>query len=554
MESQRVSDSPPMLNRRDLMTLLLGSGVAATVGCSRQSLPPEGELLSPDLSVGHRIRDGWRPVFDPSASEHVDVLIVGGGIAGLSTAWRLKQAGFEDFRLLEIEKVFGGTSRSGQTPAFEFPWGAHYVPAPMKENRALLTLLEEMSVVVGKNDDGSPQVAEQYLCRDPEERVFVDGEWIEGLYPYSGASAEDLHQLKRFQAEIDAWVARRDDQGRRMFAIPIATASDGDVIRSLDQISMQQWMDEHDFSSPRLRWLVDYSCRDDYGLTTDQTSAWAGIFYFASRAQTTSTSTQDVMTWPEGNGRFVKHFVNRVQDHLRPATAVCDIQLDPAENDAAKITAWDSVADHSVNYDAEHVVFAAPQFLAPYLIRDFQRIADRSTRSFWYGSWVVANVHLRDRPQEDGMPMCWDNVIYESKSLGYVTSTHQTGLDHGATVLTWYYPLTQHEGKLSRQQLLGMTWSDWAEIVMADLSRPHPEIASLIARIDIMRWGHAMIQPRPGFVFSDDRRQASKPIGNLHFAGTDLSGVALMEEAFYHGVRAAEEVLAKQNHPFESLL
>jgi hypothetical protein len=32
-------------------------------------------------------------------------------------------------------------------------------------------------------------------------------------------------------------------------------------------------------------------------------------------------------------------------------------------------------------------------------------------------------------------------------------------------------------------------------------------------------------------------------MGNIHFANTDLSGVALFEEALYHGVRAAEEIV-----------
>ena len=56
-----------------------------------------------------------------------------------------------------------------------------------------------------------------------------------------------------------------------------------------------------------------------------------------------------------------------------------------------------------------------------------------------------------------------------------------------------------------------------------------------------MRWGHAMIRPVPGFVRSASVRDAAKPLGNIHFANTDLSGVALFEEALYHGVRAAEE-------------
>jgi hypothetical protein len=40
----------------------------------------------------------------------------------------------------------------------------------------------------------------------------------------------------------------------------------------------------------------------------------------------------------------------------------------------------------------------------------------------------------------------------------------------------------------------------------------------------------------------------------LHFAGTDLSGVPLCEEAIYHGVRAAEEVLASMKIETASML
>jgi hypothetical protein len=32
-----------------------------------------------------------------------------------------------------------------------------------------------------------------------------------------------------------------------------------------------------------LNWYMNYCCRDDYGATTNNTSAWAGIQYFASR-------------------------------------------------------------------------------------------------------------------------------------------------------------------------------------------------------------------------------------------------------------------------------
>jgi hypothetical protein len=60
-------------------------------------------------------------------------------------------------------------------------------------------------------------------------------------------------------------------------------------------------------------------------------------------------------------------------------------------------------------------------------------------------------------------------------------------------------------------------------------------------RLDIMRWGHAMIRPHPGFITSAARTAARTPFRNIHFANCDLSGVALFEESLHHGVRAAEE-------------
>ncbi|MGV3485254.1 MAG: flavin monoamine oxidase family protein [Planctomycetaceae bacterium] len=550
-----MRSSSALPSRRDLLIALLGAPAAMWAGCSRPALPARGELISPDFTIGHRIRDGFRPELAPGQVEEASVVIVGGGIAGLSAAWRLKRAGIDDVVLLDLEATIGGTSRSDSSGDLAFPWGAHYVPAPMKEHRALVTLLKEMNVIVGEHPDGEPKVAEQFLCRDPQERVFVEGQWIEGLYPSLGANEEDRRQLDAFQQALNHWIKRRDESGRRMFAIPIATASDCDEVKALDLLTMSQWMDQQGFTSERLKWLVDYSCRDDYGLSVEQTSAWAGLFYFASRSQRTSEVSQEVITWPEGNGRIVKHLASEVASAIRCSHAVYDIRpVAGSDESSPNVLAWDSSAHRAVGFHADRIIFAAPQFMAPHLMRGFDGWADRGTSDFQYGAWVVANIHLRDRPRERAMPLCWDNVIYQSRSLGYVTSTHQTGRDHGPTVWTWYFPLTDDSGKISRQQLLAMTWSHWADVVVTDLRQAHPDIAPLIARLDIMRWGHAMIQPRPGFVWGKARRQALAPIGRVHFANTDLSGIALLEEAQYHGVRAAEEVLSARGHKFDSML
>jgi hypothetical protein len=44
-------------------------------------------------------------------------------------------------------------------------------------------------------------------------------------------------------------------------------------------------------------------------------------------------------------------------------------------------------------------------------------------------------------------------------------------------------------------------------------------------------------------MWSGARAAGQQPFRGIHFAHTDLSGIAIFEEAFHHGIRAAEEVL-----------
>ena len=152
-----------------------------------------------------------------------------------------------------------------------------------------------------------------------------------------------------------------------------------------------------------------------------------------------------------------------------------------------------------------------------------------------------------------GFPSAWDNVLYESPSLGYVTATHQRGLERGPTVFTYYYPLAEQSPRDARARLLSAGRDEWAEVALSDLGRAHRDIRTLTRRLNVMRWGHAMIRPRVGFQWGGARLQAQKPFGPVHFAHTDLSGVPLFEEAFDHGLRAAEEVLAARGFKSETM-
>jgi len=534
------------MNRRELLAAFLGLPVALAACRRNAAVPlPAGEIVGASDAFGHRVRDGGRVEVPQDAWSKVPLVIVGGGVAGLTAAWRLQNSGFKDFALFELESAPGGTARSGSNQLISFPWGAHYIPAPMKENVPLVSLLEEMGVVEGKDKNGEPVIGEQFLCRDPEERVFYKGRWYEGLYLHAGESEDDKQQYQKFNTEVDHWIAWRDGKGRRAFALPVSACSDDAEVTALDQLSMSEWMDQRGLASPRLRWWVDYACRDDYGMTLEQTSAWAGLFYFCSRVVAPENESQSLITWPEGNGRLVRHLFEKVKTNIQLDRAV--VELIPTD-DGVDVITIDRDGRTPRGFHASRVIFAAPQFVAHYVIRPYRDNPPPHIAEFHFGAWMVANLTLKDRPKANSprdFPLAWDNVLYESPSLGYVVATHQRGIDRGPTVLTYYYPLCDENARVARTRLLETDWRGWAEIALTDLSRAHPDIRNLVERLDVMRWGHAMIRPRTGFIWGTARREAAKPFRSIHFAHSELSGVALFEEAFDHGLRVADEISNK---------
>jgi protoporphyrinogen oxidase len=536
------------ITRREVLAAFLGAPLALAA-CKSKKRVPDGDMAFRPDELGHRVRDERPPLVPKDKWERAGIVIVGAGIAGLSAARRLLASGYDDFVILELESAPGGTARSGANGTSAYPWGAHYITAPMKENVEMLALLRELDLVEGQNAAGEPTFREEVLCREPQERVFANGVWHDGLYQHEGESEDDKRQFARFKETIERFAAMRDGKGRRAFAVPTAHGSDDAELTALDKISVAEWMAREKLTSDRLRWLLDYACRDDFGARAAQTSAWAGIHYYASRLVGPGRDPQAVLTWPAGNGWLVGKLSEKVRSKLRVGLAVADVA--PATDVETGKSGVDVVAigapPAAVGIHCDRVIFAAPQFVARAVVRPYRDAPPPHLAAFQYGAWMVANVTLSGRPKarKRGEPMmAWDNVLRDSPSLGYVVATHQTGRDHGPTVVTYYHPLCDEDPRAARRRLYAAGRDEWADVALADLETAHPDIRELATRVDVVRWGHAMVRPSPGFVFGGARAAAARPVQGIHFANTDLSGVALFEEAFHHGIRAADEALA----------
>lgn len=495
----------------------LGAGSAALIGLSvKAEQRIEGSFVNEATQAGHLLRD--RAAF-PRAKriEKYPIVIVGGGISGLSAAWRLRKRGFKDFVLLEMNAQAGGNARWGENEITAYPWAAHYVPVPGPR----VTYARELFTDLGLLKDGHWE--ERNLVFAPQERLFVYGRWQDGIEPAIGLTGNDRDQFLRLE---EAFLKYRSSGE---FTVPLELGLTR-KFAELDQISFSDWLHSRGLDSRLLHWYVNYACRDDYGALARDTSAWAGVHYFSSR----ESEEKGPLAWPEGNGWITRRLLERVGENVRTGQMVH--RIIPSDRGV-------TVFAGETQYSAEFVIFSAPTFLAPYLIDGFPKLT-----TFAYSPWLTANLTLERFPESNAAEPAWDTVFMDSPTLGYVDAMHQSlRTQIRRTVWTFYWALAEGTPVQNRQLLLEKDCNYWKEAILRDLERVHKDIRRCVSRVDVMRMGHAMVRPTVGAIFSEERTRLKKGKDRVSFANSDVSGISIFEEAQYNGVEAAQSVLAHLN-------
>jgi hypothetical protein len=248
-----------------------------------------------------------------------------------------------------------------------------------------------------------------------------------------------------------------------------------------------------------------------------------------------------VLTWPEGNHWLVDQLRKGLDENIVQNALVYDVR--PKEG-AVECLAFDATANQSIKIVCDKVIMASPQYINQRILHDVEREIEYA--DFRYAPWMVANITI-DHPlnEKRGEGLCWDNVIYGSNSLGYVDATHQQIGFHGnKRVITYYKPLLGDDVLSQRRFAQGRAFEDWRTDIIADLKNPHPEISRYAHEMNVWIWGHGMILPGKNFLWSDNLKNARTPVANkIFFAHSDLSGISIFEEAFYHGHSAAKSAL-----------
>ena len=541
----------------------LGSAAAALLaGC--QPPPPalEFAFAGIDLERGHALRDllAQGPLPAPTLVRRAQVIIAGGGVAGLAAARSLRLAGVHDFALLELEDTPGGNSRAGAVNGVACPLGAHYLPVPGDHAPEVQDLLEELGL--RQRVAGRWQYDERHLCHSPQERLYFEREWQEGLLPVQGVGEATLEQYRRFSQAVGA-ASRAARFTMPQFAALDAKTGLAPAHQALDAMTFEAWLQQQGLDDAHLRWYLDYCCRDDYGAGMARVSAWAGLHYFASRhgfhapGEAVAEDREGVLTWPEGNGWLTQQLAAplKAQGQLQTGTSVLRIA---ETRRGVEVDAFNHHSGNVERWQAPRCIVALPVFVAARVVQNPPAFLAQAAQRLQWAPWAVTNIHLNaplaDRP---GAAPAWDNVIYGDSNpggLGYVDASHQK-LDPrpGPTVLTYYQALG--DVAEARQQLATQGAEHWGRAALAALAGPHPDVLQHATRVQVTRYGHAMSIPVPGVqtflsqiglqgppgkrkLLLNGERQRALPTpatARLAFAHSDWSGYSVFEEAFTRG-------------------
>ncbi len=517
-------------SRRDFLTGTLGGWLANQVAPERGRI--EGRIVGASHAVGHLLVQGG-PSASPVSTETCDVLVVGGGISGLSAAWRLGHESL-DVRVIDLEPFLGGTSTWGEEGVVPHPWGAHYLPAPNLEARAALRLLEEMGTLLRYDAAGRPVFDPVRLCHAPQERLFYKGAWHSGLAPRDALDDTEEAELSRFEALMDELQDKRGADGRYLFQIPVELSSRDPENLALDRMTFANWLEANGFRSPFVRWYARYATLDDFGAEPENVSAWAGIHYFTSRKQESEAlAGSRFLVWPEGNGRLA-HALHAASGARFTAGMLAVLVQETDAGVEVKVIDVENKVVRTIRSRA--TVLATPAFVARRIFPQAASLLPVRTAS----PWLVANLHVT-RPLDPNQ--AWDSVLFEADGLGYVDAAHQLTPPSDRTVLTYFRAFGASDVARSRKDLLESSWERLTTSVLRDLGRAHPDLRQHTSRVDLMLWGHAMPRPETGFLGASPFAPTRRIGRRVTFGHVDLAGMALFEEAQRAGVLAAEAAL-----------
>jgi monoamine oxidase len=490
--------------RRDFLKFVVAGSVAA--GCPvnlsllNAETGPTPQLDGDHFAICHEVRDGQQ--FDkPAVFSRHDVVIVGGGVSGLSAAYFLRG---RDFLLLEKEPHWGGNAYLQEYQGQAYATGSAF----------------------DEKDTASEQLAREIgLVELPinfPDPTIVAGKWVPDTWrggldqlPYSDSVRESF---KKFRTEFKA--LDPDKNAQQLDSLPLSNYLKGYAPE------LKKWWDAYGLSN--------------WGANSADASALVAV----EDLQYMSADEDVRRTLPGGNGALSRQLATTLepkygQQMIGDATIV---SLDPQK---AEVHITYVQAGQLRTVAAKYVIMATPKFITARLISGLPDAQHEAMMSFRYCPYPVINM-IFDKPIYNRAYDTWcpGNSFTDFIVADWVLQK-QPGYAQKNNILTFYTPISE----LHRDRLLTVDGCQRiAEKVLQDFQKLAPEFsAAEPIEVHMYRRGHPMFLPTPG-LFTKVIPVANQPFGRVAFANTDsvgpVSEIGGAVEAARHAVEWTEKQMA----------
>jgi monoamine oxidase len=469
-------------NRRDFIKYVVSGAVAA--GCpidlsllaaEQPSNPPavEGE----DNRICHQVRDGKTFTRPPASARH-DVVIVGGGVSGLTAAYLLRQ---RDFLLLEKEPHWGGNSYLMEYQGNAYATGGAF----LEKSEVAYEFAQQIGLqpLPINNWDGSMIKGE-----------FIPDTWGDGLdkLPYPASIREGFKKFRKDILAIDV-----EKRSKELFGVPFSNFMKG------YPTEIKQWWDAYGPSN--------------WGAVSEETAAALAISTL--QEMTVENRDDERYTWPGGLGAISKKLSELLQSKFsdRMLNGATTIAVVPARN-GVQVTYMHGSELKTVA--AKAVIMATPKFITRRIVEGLPEKQNEAMRQMRYVPYPVVNL-IFDKPvfNKGYDTWCPGNSFTDFIVADWVVQK-QPGYQQKANILTCYTPMREAD----RAYLL--TESSAREVavkVLTDFQKLFPGSNVAPLEVHIYRRGHPMFTSTPG-LFTEVQPVTRRAMDRIFFANTDSEG------------------------------